>query len=96
MRSDFLGPINIGSEEMVPINELAYLVMDIAGKKLTINHIPGPQGVRGRNSNNDLVRKKLGWEPEHSLRQGLEKTYSWVAEQVENARLATRASRPIG
>lgn len=82
MESDFIGPVNIGSEEMVTINQLAEIVMDIAGKKLSINHIPGPLGVRGRNSNNDLVREKLGWEPGLSLRQGLEKTFPWIAEQV--------------
>ena len=86
MESSFPGPVNIGSEEMVSINELASLVMDIAGKAQSIDHIPGPQGVRGRNSNNDLVREKLGWEPEHTLRDGLERTYPWIAEQVEKAR----------
>lgn len=86
MESDFPGPVNIGSEEMVSINELAAIVMDIAGRSQTIKHIPGPLGVRGRNSNNDLVREKLGWEPRYSLREGLERTYPWIAEQVEKAR----------
>ena len=89
MQSDFLGPINIGSEEMVSINELAHVIMDIAGKEQTIDHIPGPQGVRGRNSNNDLVREKLDWEPEYSLREGLEETYPWIAEQVANREKVT-------
>ena len=86
MESDFQGPVNIGSEEMVSINQLAQMVMDIAGKKLTINHIAGPLGVRGRNSDNTLIKEKLGWEPEFSLRDGLKKTYPWIAEQVEKYR----------
>jgi nucleoside-diphosphate-sugar epimerase len=81
--SDFSGPVNIGSEEMVTVNQLAELVMDIAGKRLTIRHIPGPLGVRGRNSDNRLIARKLGWKPSHTLREGLEKTYSWIAAQVE-------------
>ncbi len=82
MESDFTGPVNIGSEEMVTINHLAEMVMSIANKKLTIRHIPGPLGVRGRNSDNKLIREKLGWEPSRSLRQGLETTYKWIAAQV--------------
>lgn len=87
MESDFVGPVNIGSEEMVSINRLAELVMTIAGKHQSIGHIAGPLGVRGRNSNNDLIRDKLGWEPRLSLRQGLEKTYAWIAGQVEVTRM---------
>ena len=79
--SDFTGPVNIGSEEMVSINQLAAMIMEVAGKKLTIKHIPGPLGVRGRNSDNDLVRTELGWEPTISLRQGLERSYPWILEQ---------------
>ncbi len=82
MESDFTGPVNIGSEEMVTINQLAEMVMSIANKKLSIRHIPGPLGVRGRNSDNKLIREKLGWEPSRSLRQGLETTYNWIAAQV--------------
>ena len=85
MLSDWTGPVNIGSEEMVSINKLAAIVMDIAGKKLTINHIPGPLGVRGRNSDNKLIAKKLNWAPSYPLNKGLEKTYSWVDEQVKAA-----------
>jgi len=85
MDSSFLGPVNIGSEEMVSINELAKMVMDIAGKKLTIKHIPGPLGVRGRKSDNTLIQEKLGWAPNYPLRKGLEKTYLWVKEQVEKS-----------
>lgn len=82
MRSNWTGPVNIGSEEMVTINQLAELAMDIAGKSIEINHIPGPLGVRGRNSDNKLIEEKLGWIPTKSLREGMEKTYRWIAEQV--------------
>ena len=85
MNSDFAGPVNIGSEEMVSINRLAEMVMEIAGKDQSINHIPGPLGVRGRNSDNTLIKVKLGWEPNYSLKKGLEHTYKWISEQVENA-----------
>jgi nucleoside-diphosphate-sugar epimerase len=83
MESDFTGPVNIGSEEMVTINQLAELVMHVAGKRLRIRHIKGPLGVRGRNSDNRLILEKLGWQPSRPLREGLEKTYAWVAAQVE-------------
>jgi GDP-D-mannose 3', 5'-epimerase len=89
MDSDFAGPVNIGSEEMVTINRLAELIMQIAGKRLTIRHIPGPLGVRGRNSDNRLIQQKLGWQPSHPLRKGLEKTYAWVEQQVRQAAVAT-------
>jgi GDP-D-mannose 3', 5'-epimerase len=82
MESDFAGPVNIGSEEMVTINQLAEMTMEIAGKQLRLRHIDGPLGVRGRNSDNRLIRQELGWAPSASLRKGLEKTYTWVAEQV--------------
>jgi nucleoside-diphosphate-sugar epimerase len=82
MSSDFTGPVNIGSEEMVTINQLAQMAMDIAGKKLTIKHIDGPLGVRGRNSDNKLIKEKLGWAPSRPLREGMEKTYGWIAGQV--------------
>lgn len=78
----FIGPVNIGSEEMVTINELAEMAMEIAGKKLTINNIPGPLGVRGRNSDNRLIREKLGWAPDYPLKKGLIETYRWIEEQV--------------
>lgn len=83
MDSQFVGPVNIGSEEMVSINQLAAMVMEIAGKRLKLKHIPGPLGVRGRNSDNRLIRQKLGWEPRMSLEQGLSKTYPWILEQVK-------------
>jgi len=83
-RSDFTGPVNIGSEEMVTINRLAEIVMEIAGKKLHLNHIPGPLGVRGRNSDNRLIREKLDWAPsKDGLRSGLEKTFHWIESQIQ-------------
>lgn len=82
MDSDFAGPVNIGSDEMVTVNELARLVMNTAGKNLSLRHIPGPLGVRGRNSDNRLIEQKLGWRPSKSLREGLEKTYSWIEPLV--------------
>jgi GDP-D-mannose 3',5'-epimerase len=86
MRSDFEGPVNIGSEEMVRVNQLAEMVMNIAGKSLRIRNIPGPVGVRGRNSHNELIRKRLGWAPDEPLEVGLRKTYSWISEQVDRLR----------
>lgn len=86
MESNFTGPVNVGSEEMVTINQLAEMVMEIAGKRLAIRHISGPLGVRGRNSDNRLIGEKLGWKPSRSLREGLEKTYRWIEEQVAAAR----------
>lgn len=83
MRSDFEGPVNIGSEEMVTINELAQYVIDISGKMLTIKHIPGPTGVRGRNSDNKLIEEKLDWVPNYPLYEGLIDTYRWIKEQVK-------------
>ncbi len=82
MRSDWTGPVNIGSEEMVSINQLADMVMSIAGKRLAKKHVPGPLGVRGRNSDNRLIREKLGWSPSLPLREGLKKTYDWILGQV--------------
>jgi len=82
MNSDFTGPVNIGSEEMISINDLATMVMDIAGKKLTITHTTGPLGVRGRTSHNDLIQEKLGWKPHAPLRDGLVKTYHWINNQM--------------
>jgi GDP-D-mannose 3',5'-epimerase len=83
VKSDFIGPVNIGSEEMVTINQLAKMIMEIAGKKLSIKHIPGPQGVRGRNSDNRLIKKQIGWEPNAPLKNGLEATYIWIEDQVK-------------
>ncbi|WP_136657608.1 NAD-dependent epimerase/dehydratase family protein [Nitratireductor sp. XY-223] len=81
--SDFEGPVNIGSEEMVTINQLARLIMEIAGKKLAIRHVPGPLGVRGRNSDNRLIRERLGWAPDDHLAKGIEATYRWIYDQAK-------------
>lgn len=92
MDAEFAGPVNIGSEEMVTINQLAELVMEIANKTVAIKHIPGPLGVRGRNSDNNLIREKLGWSPSMSLTVGLQKTFRWINEQVKaNQRQAVMA-----
>ena len=88
MKSDFTGPLNIGSEEMVSINQLAKIIMDIAGKKLTIKHISGPLGVRGRNSDNHLIEEKLSWKPSAPLEEGLTKTYSWIEKMVAEEKMA--------
>jgi GDP-D-mannose 3',5'-epimerase len=83
MQSDFIGPVNIGSDEMVSINTLVEKVSLIADKYPVINYIDGPTGVRGRNSNNDLIFEKLGWKPTLPLNYGLEKTYHWIKQQIE-------------
>lgn len=88
MESSFTGPVNIGSQEMVTLNQLAAMALSIAGKKLTFRHVPGPLGVRGRNSDNRLIQTKLGWQPSQPLRAGLEKTYAWIAAQVARTRSA--------
>jgi GDP-D-mannose 3', 5'-epimerase len=85
MRSDFTGPVNIGSEEMVTIDQLARLIMKIAGVELEIRHVPGPTGVRGRNSDNALIYEKLGWKPSEPLEKGMRITYAWIEEQVRQA-----------
>ena len=82
MASDFAGPVNIGSEEMVSINSLVNIVASVAKKNISINHVPGPIGVRGRNSNNDLIREKLDWDYQMTLKEGIEKTYKWIASQI--------------
>jgi nucleoside-diphosphate-sugar epimerase len=93
MESDFPGPVNIGSEEMVTINELAQMAIDISGKNIHINNLEGqaffdkygfkcPMGVRGRNSDNTLYRDKIGWEPTQPLRIGMERTYAWINSQL--------------
>ncbi len=86
LRSDFTDPVNIGSEEMVTINQLAEMIINISGKELTIKNVAGPLGVRGRNSDNRLIGEKLGWKPSRLLREGLEITYAWIKEQVEKAK----------
>ena len=85
MDSKLMGPVNIGSEEMVTINSLAEMAIGISGKKVRLKHIKGPQGVRGRRSDNRLIREKLGWAPAKPLRSGIEVTYRWIAGEVEKA-----------
>jgi GDP-D-mannose 3', 5'-epimerase len=85
MDSDFSGPVNIGSDEMVTINGLAEMAMKIAGKPLSIKHIDGPQGVRGRNSDNAMIKEKLGWAPSTPLEKGMALTFEWINNQVKKA-----------
>jgi nucleoside-diphosphate-sugar epimerase len=85
MRSDFSGPVNVGSEEMVTINELVDMVANISGKKIIKRHVVGPVGVRGRNSDNKLIQEKLNWKPSQSLLSGLEKTYEWIESKVNES-----------
>ncbi len=91
VESDFEGPVNIGSEEMISINDFAALVMEVAGKRVAVRHVPGPLGVRGRNSDNQLIRERLGWAPSQTLEAGVRKTYAWIAKQVEATASATGA-----
>ena len=81
-KSDFKEPLNLGSDEMVSMNQMMELAMSFEGKTLPIKHIPGPEGVRGRNSNNDLIKEKLGWAPSISLADGLKVTYFWIKGQL--------------
>ena len=83
MESDFIGPVNIGSDEMVSINQLVNYVAEISGKKINVNHIDGPQGVRGRNSNNRLIYENLHWKPSLPLKEGLKKTYLWIYNLIK-------------
>jgi len=87
-KSDFSEPCNIGSDQMVTMNEMQELALGFAGKSIPIKHIPGPEGVRGRNSNNELIKEKLGWAPSVKLEDGLKQTFSWINEQIvkENAK----------
>ncbi len=82
MRSDYPAPLNLGQDRLISINSLAQLVADIAGTKIRLEHVQGPQGVRGRNSDNSRLREVLDWEPEISLEEGLTRTYGWIEEQV--------------
>lgn len=86
MDSDFTGPVNIGSEEMISINALAEMTMEISGKKLKIKNIPGPQGVRGRKSDNELIFQKIQWKPTGKLKDGMAKTYKWIEDQVNKSK----------
>ena len=89
MNSNFQGPVNIGSEEMVTINQLADIAAKVADKTITKKHIDGPLGVRGRNSNNDLIREKLQWDYSMTLEQGISKTYNWIKSQLDDEELLT-------
>jgi nucleoside-diphosphate-sugar epimerase len=82
MNSDFSGPVNLGSDEMISINNLANMVIEISGKKISIKNIPGPLGVRGRNSDNKLIKEKLKWAPGAPLKKGMTRTFEWIAAQV--------------
>jgi len=82
MQSDFTGPVNIGSDEMISINNLAMMAAEIAGKEISLKHIEGPQGVRGRNSDNTLIKEKLGWKPSQPLSEGMIKTFQWINQKV--------------
>jgi GDP-D-mannose 3', 5'-epimerase len=92
MDSNFAGPVNIGSEEMVTINQMARMIMEVAGKQLSIRHVPGPLGVRGRNSDNKVIRERLGWEPTMRLRDGLRKTYPWIEARVNRTLPTAKAA----
>lgn len=85
MESNFTGPVNIGSEEMISINNLAFMIAGIAGKNITLRHIDGPLGVRGRNSDNRRIAEKLGWAPSRPLAEGIATTYKWIEAQVRAA-----------
>jgi len=89
MRSNWTGPVNIGSEEMLTINNLAEIIMGIAGKSASIIHRPGPVGVRGRNSDNRLLFEKLGWKPSQPTRVGLTRTYEWIRDQLSIGQMST-------
>ena len=84
-QDSFLGPVNIGSEEMISINDFAKMIIEISGKKISIKNIPGPLGVRGRNSDNRLLKEKLSWEPTQSLKEGITKTFNWIKQQYESS-----------
>lgn len=83
MDSNFTGPVNIGSEEMISINDFANMAISISGKNLSIKNIPGPTGVRGRNSDNKLLKEKLNWEPTLTLLEGMKLTFEWINSQVK-------------
>jgi GDP-D-mannose 3',5'-epimerase len=86
MESDFQGPVNIGSEEMISINDFAKMIIGISGKNISLNNIPGPEGVRGRNSDNALIREKLSWAPSIPLKQGITETYNWIVGEIQKSK----------
>jgi len=88
MDSDFMGPVNIGSEEMVSINQLVEIAAKVSNKVVRkIYKLDAPTGVRGRNSNNDLIRENLDWDYSQTLEEGIRKTYEWISEQIENEKV---------
>ena len=91
MMSDYKKPLNIGSDEMVSMNTMAGYVLEIKGASVPIKHIPGPEGVRGRNSDNTLIKQVLGWAPQTTLKEGLGITYKWIDEQVAKYGADTKA-----
>jgi len=93
MRSDHHEPLNLGQDRLISINGLADLVADVAGISITKKHVAGPQGVRGRNSDNSRLRQVLGWEPQISLEAGLARTYPWIEQQVAKALAAVGTTR---
>jgi nucleoside-diphosphate-sugar epimerase len=91
MRSGYRSPLNLGTDRMVSVNQLARIIIDISGKpRIGIEHVDGPQGVRGRNSDNTRLREVIGWEPRVSLEEGLAPTYRWIEEQVTGRRAPAR------
>jgi nucleoside-diphosphate-sugar epimerase len=86
MQSNFQGPVNIGSDEMVTINDLVAMACSVENKQLKINHISGPTGVRGRNSDNTLIKQQLNWAPNYPLNKGIAQTYQWIKEQINGAK----------
>ncbi len=92
MRSDYGEPINLGQDRMVSINQLADIIADIAGVKINKKFVDGPQGVRGRNSDNTKLRKILEWEPTVTLEDGLKKTYAWIEDQVKNTAVTDKSN----
>jgi GDP-D-mannose 3',5'-epimerase len=86
MRSDYNKPLNIGSDEMVSMNQMAELALSFDNKKVPIKHIPGPEGVRGRNSDNTLIKQTLGWAPDTTLADGLKRLYFWIKDKIEEER----------
>ena len=91
MQSDCLDIINIGSEEMISINDLANMIIILSGKDIEVENVPGPEGVRGRNSDNRLIAERLGWAPSQPLKEGIIKTYNWIAEQVDTVEVKNYA-----
>lgn len=95
MRSSYAEPLNLGQDRLISINDLACLVAEIAGIEIQTKHVPGPQGVRGRNSDNTRLRQVLNWEPQVSLEDGLARTYAWIESQIK-ARHAAPAAAEVG